>query len=146
MLLDFGATRQQLEDGAFKYKLSKFLRDKNGRRGSASKTAAAATRTASRVAKTADATINPQNGVFETNRVDTWQVFIDHAGSAPIPNICCRWHLNGKCVKNYFNTASHIQLDDTQIEAVKAWIEKCRARIPHSSVDARGTKIKIGSF
>jgi hypothetical protein len=144
-LLDFGTIHQQFEDGAFEYKLSEFLRDKVGRRGTAAQTAAAAsasaaTRTASHAAKTADATINPQKGVFEKNRTDTWQVFIDHAGSALIPNMCCRWHLNGKCVKNCFIAASHIQLDDTQIEAVNAWIEKCRARMPRSSVDARGTK------
>jgi hypothetical protein len=29
MLLDFGPTRQQLEDGAFEYKLSEFLREKS---------------------------------------------------------------------------------------------------------------------
>jgi hypothetical protein len=98
------------------------------------------TRTASRTAKSADIAINPQKGVFETHRTDTWQVLIDHAGSAPIPNMCCHWHLNGKCVQNCFNAASHIQLDGTQIEAVKAWIEKCRARMPHSLGDARGTK------
>ena len=109
--LDFRTTRQQLEDGAFKYKLSKFLRDKVGRRGSSAQTAAAAsagaaTRTALRAAKTADAAINPLKGVFfETNRTDTWQVFIYHAGSVPIPNMCCRWHLNGKCVQNCFNAA-----------------------------------------
>jgi hypothetical protein len=43
-------------------------------------------------------------------------------------------------VKNCFNAASHIQLDATQIEAVQAWIEKCRARMPRSSTDARSTK------
>ena len=94
----------------------------------------------------ADATINPQKRIFETNRNNTWQVFIDHPGSAPIPNMCCRWHLNGKCVKNCFSAASHVQLDDTQIEAVKAWIEKCRARMPRLSAGACGTKKKIRSF
>jgi hypothetical protein len=124
-LLDFSATRQQLEDGAFTYKLSEFLRDKVERRRTAAPIAAEAssrstTRTAARASKAADAKVNPQKGVLETNSNDTWQVFIDHAGSAPIPNMCCRWHLNGKCVKNCFNAASHIQLDATQIEAVKA--------------------------
>jgi hypothetical protein len=144
-LLDFGPTRQQLEDGAFEYRLSEFLRDKVQRRGVAAPTATAAsagvaTRTSSRAAKSADVATNPQKGVFETLRTDTWQVFMDHAGSAPIPNMCCRWHLNGKCVQNCFNASSHIQLDDTQIEAVRAWIEKCRARMPRSSVDARNAK------
>ena len=144
-LLDFSATRQQLEDGAFTYKLSEFLRDKVERRRTAAPTAVAATsgsatRPAARASKAVDATVNPQKGVLETNSNDTWQVFIDHAGSAPIPNMCCRWHLNGKCVKNCFNAASHIQLDATQIEAVKAWIEKCHARMPRSSTDARSTK------
>jgi hypothetical protein len=41
-LLDFGPTCQQLEDGAFEYKLSEFLRDKVHRRGAAAQTAAAA--------------------------------------------------------------------------------------------------------
>ncbi len=123
-LLDFGATHQQLEDGAFEYKLSEFLCNKVGRRGTAAPTAAAAssgsaTRTTTRAAKAVDATINPLKGIFEANSNDIWQVFIDHAGSAPIPNMCCRWHLNGNCVKNCFNAASHIQLDDPQIEAVK---------------------------
>jgi hypothetical protein len=94
-LLDFGPTRQQLKDGAFKYKLSEFLRNKVQRRGAAAQTAAAAsagvaTRTSSRAAKSAVVAMNPQKGVFETHRTDTWQVFIDHAGSAPIPNMCCR--------------------------------------------------------
>jgi hypothetical protein len=71
-LLDFGPTRQQLEDGAFEYKLSEFLRDKVQRHGSAAQTAAAAsagaaTRTASRAAKSADASMNPQKGEFETH-------------------------------------------------------------------------------
>jgi hypothetical protein len=117
--LSFGATRQQLEDGAFEYKLSEFLRDRIGRHGSEAQTAATvsaglATRTATRAARAADATINPQKGVFEMNQNDTWQVFIDHAGSAPIPKMCCRWHLNRKCVKNCFNAASHKQLNDTR--------------------------------
>ena len=144
-LLDYGATCQQLEDGAFEYKLSEFLRDKVGRQGTAAPTAAAAssglaTRTTTSAAKSVDATINPQKGIFETNSNDTWQVFINHAGSAPIPNMCCRWHLNGKCVKNCFNAASHIQLDNTQIEAVKVSIERCHARMPRSLSDARGAK------
>ena len=145
-LLDFGATCQQLEDGAFEYKLNEFLRDKVGRRGTAAPTAAAAssglaTRTTN-AANSFDVTINPQKGILETNSNDTWQVFIDHAGSAPIPNMCCRWHLNGKYVKNCFNAASHIQLDNTQIKAVKVWVERCRARMPRSSSDARGAKKK----
>jgi hypothetical protein len=144
-LLDFGPTRQQLEDGAFEYKLSEFLCDKVQRRGAAAPTSAAAsasaaTRTSSRAAKSADVATNPQKGVFETLQTDTWQVIIDHAGSAPIPNMWCRWHLNGKCVQNCFNASPHIQHDDTQIEAVRAWIEKCRARMPRSSVDARNAK------
>jgi hypothetical protein len=144
-LLDFGAPRQQLEDGAFEYKLSEYLCDKVGRQGTALPTAAAAssgsvTRTASRAAKAVDATINPQKGVFETKSNDTCQVFIDHAGSGSIPNMCCHWHLKGKRVKNCFNTASHIQLDGTQIDAVKAWIEKCRERMPQPLSDACNAK------
>jgi hypothetical protein len=37
-LLDFEPTRQQLEDGAFEYKLSEFLREKFQRRGAAAQT------------------------------------------------------------------------------------------------------------
>ncbi len=43
-------------------------------------------------------------------------------------------------MKSCFNAASHIQLDATQIDAVKAWMERCRARMPRSSADARSTK------
>ncbi len=43
-------------------------------------------------------------------------------------------------MKNCFNADSLIQLTDTQIEAVKAWIEKCHARMPCPSLDARNAK------
>ena len=76
-LLDFSATRQQLEDGAFAYKLREFLRDKVERRRTAAPTAAeaslgSATRTAARASKAVDATVNPQKGILETNSNDTW--------------------------------------------------------------------------
>ncbi len=106
-LLDFGMTRLQLKDGAFEYKLSEFLCNRIGRHGSEAQTAAAAsagsaTRSATRAARAAEATINPQKGAFEMNQNDTWQVFIDHAGSAPISNLFCHWHLKREMCQELF--------------------------------------------
>jgi hypothetical protein len=148
-LLDFGPARQQLEGGNFAYPLSACLRDKVGRRPAAASPAWTApptstNRTATRTSNAADAVINPQKDRFETNSNDKWQVFVDLAGSAPIPNMCCRWHLNGECVKGCFNAASHVPLDDSQIAEVKIWIDKCRARTPLSTADAR-PKPKLGT-
>ena len=147
--LDKGPTRQQLEDGNFAYPLSDYLKDKVGRRPAAASPTSAApptptNRTATQASNTADAVINPQKDRFETNSNDKWQVFVDQAGSAPIPNMCCRWHLHGECVKGCFNAASHVPLDDSQIAEVKIWIDKCRAWTPRSMVDAR-PKPKLGT-
>ncbi|KAI2494814.1 hypothetical protein MHU86_19709 [Fragilaria crotonensis] len=43
--------------------------------------------------------------------------------------MCCRWHLNGKCVRSCFLSASHVALTTEQTASVRAWIEQCRARM-----------------
>ncbi len=149
--LDLGPTRQQLENGNFAYPLSDYLKDKVGRRPAAASPTSAAppsstNRTATQASNTKDAVINPQKDRFETNSNDKWQVFVDQAGSAPIPSMCCRWHLHGECVKGCFNTASHVPLDDSQIAEVKIQQDKCCARMPRSTADARSAKkSKLGT-
>ncbi len=140
-LLDFGPTCQQLEDGNFANPLSDYLKDKVGRRPAAASPTSAApptstNRTATQASNAADAVINPQKDPFETNSNNKWQVFVNQAGSAPIPNMCCRWNLHGECVKGCFNAASHVLLDNSQVAEVKIRQDKCRARMPRSTADA----------
>jgi hypothetical protein len=57
-------------------------------------------------------------------------VFLDHAKAAPVPNLCCRYHLNGVCTESCFFRASHVALTGKQTAALGKWIESCRARMP----------------
>ncbi|KAI2495233.1 hypothetical protein MHU86_19287 [Fragilaria crotonensis] len=133
-LLEFRSTRQQLEDGAFVFPACDFLKERLGRgvdqKGDSQPVAAAGSARAGRRGQPADAVTNPQQDLFPRDANDTWQVFLDHVRSGgPIPNMCCRWHLNGKCVKSCFLSASHVALTTEQTTAVRAWIEQCRARM-----------------
>ena len=60
--------------------------------------------------------------------------------------MCCRWHLNGKCVRSCFLSASHVALTTDQTASVRTWIEQCRARMrrPSSDVTPPGKKTKLG--
>ena len=149
-LLEFRSTRQQLEDGAFVFPACDFLKERLGRgvdqKGDSQPVAAAGSTRAGRRGQPADAVTNPQQDLFPRDANDTWQVFLDHVRSGPIPNMCCRWHLNGKCVKSCFLSASHVALTTEQTTAVRAWIEQCRARMRRPSSDATppSKKTKLG--
>ncbi|KAI2501758.1 hypothetical protein MHU86_12678 [Fragilaria crotonensis] len=149
-LLEFRSTRQQLEDGAFVFPACDFLKERLGRgvdqKGDSQPVAAAGSARAGRRGQPADAVTNPQQDLFPRDANDTWQVFLDHVRSGPIPNMCCRWHLNGKCVKSCFLSASHVALTTEQTTAVRAWIEQCRARMRRPSSDATppSKKTKLG--
>ena len=151
-LLEFRTTRQQLEDGAFVYPACDFLQDRLGRGASTAKSEpnnnASTTSAGARPARRppADEVINPQSGTFSTDADDNWQVFINQAKSGPIPNMCCRWHLNGKCVKSCYYSASHIELKPEQIESVRAWIEQCRTRMRRpTTTTGSNKKQKLGN-
>ncbi|KAI2497941.1 hypothetical protein MHU86_16547 [Fragilaria crotonensis] len=94
----------------------------------------------------ADAVTNPQQDLFTKDANDVWQVFLDHVRSGPLPNMCCRWHLNGKCVRSCFLSASHVALTTEQTASVRAWIEQCRARMRRPSSDSTppSKKTKLG--
>ncbi|KAI2497777.1 hypothetical protein MHU86_16719 [Fragilaria crotonensis] len=149
-LLEFRSTRQQLEDGAFVFPACDFLKERLGRgvdqKGDSQPVAAAGSARAGRRGQPADAVTNPQQDLFPRDANDTWQVFLDHVRSGPIPNMCCRWHLSGKCVKSCFLSASHVALTTEQTTAVRAWIEQCRARMRRPSSDATppSKKTKLG--
>ncbi|KAI2497932.1 hypothetical protein MHU86_16538 [Fragilaria crotonensis] len=69
----------------------------------------------------ADAVTNPQQDLFTKDANDVWQVFLDHVRSGPLPNMCCRWHLNGKCVRSCFLSASHVALTTEQTASPSRW-------------------------
>ncbi len=149
-LLEFRATCQQLEDGAFVFPACDFLKEKLGRssetKAEATAAAAGAAPRSGRRGQAADAVINPQQDLFPKDANDNWQVFLDHVRNAPMPNMCCRWHLNGKCVRSCFLSASHVALTTEQTASVRTWIEQCRARMRRSSPDATppSKKTKLG--
>jgi hypothetical protein len=61
---------------------------------------------------------------------DRWQTFIDHAKSGPIPNMCCRYHLNGICDDACFILSSHVDMTNDQRQKLREeWIADCRGRI-----------------
>jgi hypothetical protein len=150
-LLEFRATRQQLEDGAIVFPACDILKERLGRSGEtktdATATAAGAGPQSGRRGQAADAVINPQQDLFPKDANHNWQVFPDHARSALIPNMCCRWHLNGKCVRSCFLSASHVALTTDQTASVCTWIEQCWARMrrPSPDVTLPGKKTKLGS-
>ena len=57
-----------------------------------------ATSIAARGGQPDDVVANPHGRHTRLTRQDDWQVFLDRAADVPIPNMCCRYHLNGKCV------------------------------------------------
>ena len=151
-LLDFRSTRQQLEDGAFIFPACDFLRDRMGSGSSAAAKVEAPSASggggarSGRKGQPADAVTNPQQDLFTKDANDVWQVFLDHVRSGPLPNMCCRWHLNGKCVRSCFLSASHVALTTEQTASVRAWIEQCRARMRRPSSDSTppSKKTKLG--
>ena len=141
-LLDFRSTREQLEDGAFVFPACDFLKDRMAIGGNSAKAEAPAAATGGgtgtgRRGQPADAVVNPQQDLFLKDANDNWQVFLDHMRSGLIPNMCCRWHLYGKCIRSCFLSASHVALTTKQTASrVRAWIEQCRARMRRPSSDS----------
>ena len=150
-LLDFSTVRQQLEDGAFVFPACDFLRDKLGRGteskpGATTVTPSGSTSRTNRRAPPADEVINSQKDVFPKDPNDNWQVYLDHVRTGPIPNMCCRWHLNGKCRSNCFLRDSHVALTTEQVAGVTEWIKQCRARMRRPTQNERtGKKQKLGT-
>ena len=46
-----------------------------------------------------------------------------------MPNMYCRWYLNGKCRSSCFLRDSHVALTTEQVASVKEWIKQC-AHLP----------------
>jgi hypothetical protein len=150
-LLDFRTVRQQLEDGAFTFPACDFLRDKLGRGadlkpGAPTVTPSGSTSRTNRRAPPADEVINSQKDLFPKDPTDNWQVYLDHVRTGPVPNMCCRWHLNGKCRSSCFLRDSHVALTTDQVVSVKEWIKQCRScmRRPTSN-EGTGRKQKLGT-
>jgi hypothetical protein len=150
-LLDFIAVRQQLEDGAFVFPACDFLRDKLGRGaeqkpGATTVTPSGSTLRTNRRTPPADKIINPQKDLFPQDQNDNWQVYLDHVRTGPMPNMCCRWHLNGKCRSSCFLRDSHVTLTTEQVASVKEWIKQCRSRMRRPTHHkGAGKKQKLGT-
>ena len=150
-LLDFRTVRQQLEDGAFVFPACDFLRDKLGNstdltHGAPTVTPSGSNSRTNRRAPPADEVINSQKDLFPKDPNDNWQVYLDHVRSGPVPNMCCRWHLNGKCRASCFLKVSHVALTTEQIASVREWIKQCRARMRRpTNADGPGKKQKLGT-
>jgi hypothetical protein len=151
LLLDFSAVRQQLEDGAFVFPVCYFLRDKLGsgakpKLGATTVTPSGSTSRTNRRTPPADEIVNPQKDLFPKDPTDNWQVYLDHVRTGPIPNICCRWHLNGKCRLSCFLRDSHVTLTTEQVANVRQWIKQCRSRMCRPTHTERtGKKQKLGT-
>ena len=130
-LFDFQAERQHLEDGMFLPPLCPYLKAKLGpadaTRAATSGGGASGKGGSSYPTNTVR---NPSGRLFKITRRDVWQVFLDHAKEAPVPNLCCRYHLNGVCNESCFFRASHVALTGEQSTTLGKWIESCRARMP----------------
>jgi hypothetical protein len=132
-LFDFSQARQQLRDGAFVYPLCPFLKAKlnPGTSGSQQSRASGSQKAAAgRSGYPEDVVINPAGRGAKLSSKDHWQTFIDHASEAPLPGLCCRYHLNGQCKRGCYYGDTHVQLTAEQKTALGPWVAKCRARMP----------------
>ena len=143
-LFDFQAERQQLEDGMFLHPLCQYLQVKLGTadasRGAASGGGASGKGGSS---YPTNAVRNPSGRLFKITSRDVWQVFLDHAKEAPVPNLCCRYHLNGICNESCFFRASHVALTGEQTIALGKWVDSCRARMPNRQTGDAAKKPKL---
>lgn len=138
-LFDFVATRQQLEDGMFLFPLCNYLQAKLHPKH-APIGQSATTPLAVRGGQPDDVVTNPHGRLTRLTRQDDWQVFLDRAADAPIPNMCCRYHLNGKCVRSCHYSESHVPLTPEQKTAGLAWIASCRSRMRKPDSDGNAAK------
>ena len=133
-LFDFRLTRQAIRDGAFVYPLCPYLADKFHGRDANSTKPAAETRGPSggqhsfgtRHANADDVVVNPRGKTAKITSKDHWQTFIDHASEAPLPGLCCRYHLNGRCKRGCHYADTHTALTDGELAAMPGWIARCR--------------------
>ncbi len=130
-LFDFQTIRQHLEDGLFLHALCPYLKTKLGL-ADASSVPRSDGGGPGRIGSgySTNAVRNPSGRLFKITSRDVWQVFLDHARDAPVPNLCCRSHLNGVCNESCFFGASHVNLTGDQTSALGEWIESFRPRMP----------------
>ena len=86
---------------------------------------------------------NPSGRLFKITSRDVWQVFLNHAREASVPNLCCRFHLNGMCNESCFFRASHVALTGEQTTVLGKWIESCRAHMPSRQPAETAKKPKL---
>ncbi|KAI2498406.1 hypothetical protein MHU86_16103 [Fragilaria crotonensis] len=125
------AERQHLEDGMFLPPLCPYLKAKLGPADATRAATSGGGASGKGGSSYPTSTVrNPSGRLFKITSRDVWQVFLDHAKEAPVPNLCCRYHLNGVCNESCFFRASHVALTGEQSTALGKWIESCRARMP----------------
>ncbi|KAI2489345.1 hypothetical protein MHU86_25258 [Fragilaria crotonensis] len=141
-LFDFTQARQQLVDGMFQFPICPYLKSKLGGEDSPAPGASSSRGGASsgRSGYADDVVTNPIGRLIKISSKDNWQTFVDHAGEAPIPNLCCRFHLNGRCVKSCFHSSTHVALTDEQKAGLTAWVAKCRSRMRSHQDEGDKTK------
>ncbi len=147
-LFDYQAERQHLEDGMFLHPLCPYLEAKLGTTD-ATRAAASGGGASGRGGSSypTNAVQNPSGRLFKITSRDVWQVFLDHAKAAPVPNLCCRYHLNGVCTESCFFRASHVALTGKQTTVLGKWTESCRARMPsRQPVDAAKKPKLVGRY
>ncbi len=88
---------------------------------------------------------NPSRCLFKITSRKIWQVYLDHAGNVPVPNLCCRYHLKGVCNKSCFFRLLHVPLTGDQTAALGKWVESCRARMPRQPADAAKKPKLVGN-
>ena len=148
-LFNFRQARQQLHNGAFAYPLCPYLTTKlTG--GGAGKQSSRRPRQPGgeneRSGYADDVVVNPQDRAAKINSKDHWQTFVDRASEAPLPGMCCRYHLNGRCCRGCHYSETHTALTAGEKAGIPGWIARCRARMP-SSGDAKDSnkKPKLGN-
>lgn len=143
-LFDFRQARQQLHDGAF-VPLCPYLKAKLGGGATGqqpSRTLGNSKGSAGRAGYADNVVLNPTRRAAKISSKDHWQTFVDHTSEAPIPNLCCRYHLNGQCRKGCYYSDTHVPLTPDQKTALGSWISKCRSRMPSVSSGANTTSKK----
>jgi hypothetical protein len=142
-LFDFTQARQQLVDGMFQFPICPYLKAKLGGEGSTAPGAVSSRGGATgRPGYADDVATNPNGRLVKITSKDNWQTFVDHASEAPIPNLCCRYHLNGRCVKSCFHASTHVVLTEEQKAGLTAWVAKCRSRMRSNQDDGDKTNKK----
>jgi hypothetical protein len=89
--------------------------------------------------------LQPSRRLFKITSRDFWQVFLDHARVAPVPNLCCCCHQNRVCNKACSFQALHITLTGDQTSALGKWVEFCRARMLRQPADAAKKPKQVGN-